>query len=137
MRSIGRSLSAVLKPQHYVSLAHSYIYPQWSDFFLNRYVMGRGEYPYVCRVRTPLGPVELTLYQHEDCFTIQEIFGLECYKANDAEVVVDFGANIGVSAAYFLTRNKNAHVYGFEPLPQNIQRLRRNLAPFQGRCTLT
>jgi FkbM family methyltransferase len=137
MRSISRNVAAVLKPQHYVSLARSHIYTQWRDFFIDRYVLGKGEYPYACRIRTPLGPVELTLYQHEDCFTVQEIFGLECYKAVRARVVVDFGANIGVSAAYFLTRNADAQVYCFEPLPQNIGRLRQNLAPFAGRWHLT
>ncbi|MBM0106167.1 FkbM family methyltransferase [Steroidobacter sp. S1-65] len=137
MRSITRILGAVTKPQHYVSLANSHIYGDWREFFVKRYVLGRGDYPYSCRIRTPTGPVALTLYQHEDCFTVQEIFGLECYRADDARVVVDFGANIGVSAAYFLTRRADARVYCFEPLATNIERFRRNLAAFDGRWTLT
>lgn len=137
MRSTGRMMSAVLKPQHYVSIARSHIYPQWRGFFVDRYVFGRGGYPYTCRVRTPTGEVALELYQHEDCFTVQEIFGLECYRADrDAAVVVDFGANIGISAAYFLSRNAGAQVYCYEPLPTNIERLRRNLRPFAGRWQL-
>ena len=122
-----------MRPQHYLSVAGSFIYPEWREFFVRRYVFGKGPYPYVCRVRTPTGTTSLTLYCPEDCYTVQEIFGLHCYRAKHELVFVDFGANIGVSAAYFLSRNRDAFVYCFEPLPENVERLRRNLAPFEGR----
>jgi len=51
-------------------------------------------------------------------------------------VVVDFGSNIGISAAYFLTRNREAFVYCHEPLAQNVERLRANLRAFEGRFAL-
>lgn len=49
---------------------------------------------------------------------------------------VDFGSNIGISAAYFLSRDRDSRVYLFEPLPGNIEKLRKNLAPFEGCYTL-
>jgi FkbM family methyltransferase len=132
-RELGRILGAAFRPQHYLSVWNSSIYLDWSDFFVRRYVLGRGDYPCVCRIRTPSGAVSLTLYCPEDCYTVQEVFGLHCYRAKHERVFVDFGANIGVSAAYFLSRNPEAFVYCFEPLPENVERLRRNLAPYDGR----
>jgi FkbM family methyltransferase len=51
-------------------------------------------------------------------------------------VVVDFGSNIGISALYFLTRNKDIKVYLFEPVPKNILRLKENLKGFENRYIL-
>lgn len=135
-RSSGRVLRSVFHAQHYVSLARSWIYMDWRDYFLRRYVLGQGTYPYACRIRTPLGPISLTLNCPWDCYTVQEIFGLECYRARQEEVIVDFGANIGVSAAYFLSRNPRARVYGFEPVKDTFAKLKANLAPFGDRCEL-
>jgi FkbM family methyltransferase len=132
-RDIKRKLAAVLRPQHYLSVYNSWIYLDWREFFVRRYVLGLGDYPYVCRIRTPTGTVALTLYCPEDCYTVQEIFGLHCYRAEREQVFVDFGANIGVSAAYFLSRNPGAFVYCFEPLAENVEKLEANLAPFRGR----
>lgn len=135
-REFGRVLRAALRPQHYASLFNSRIYVDWLQFFARRYVLGIGAYPYLCRVRTPTGIVSLTLHCPEDCFTVNEIFGLHCYRASEQRIFVDFGANIGVSAAYFLSRNPDAYVHCFEPLPENIEKLRRNLAPFAGRYSV-
>lgn len=48
-------------------------------------------------------------------------------------VIFDVGANIGVSALYFALTYPNAHIYCFEPLPDNLELLRHNTAPFQDR----
>lgn len=136
-RSITRLLAAPFYRQHYVSIAKSFQYVDYYSFFIKRYISGKGQYPFTCRVRTPTGIVSLMIYQHEDTFTIQEVFGIDCYAARDEKVIVDFGANIGVSAAYFLTRNRNSFVYGFEPLPSNLEKLKRNLAAFEGRYEVT
>jgi FkbM family methyltransferase len=135
-REFTRVLKAVLQPQHYVSLLNSHIYVDWMQFFGRRYVLGTGTYPYQCRVRAPTGIVSLTVYCPEDCFTVNEIFGLHCYRADAQRIFVDFGANIGISAAYFLSRNSDAYVHCFEPLPENSEKLRRNLAAFDGRFSL-
>ncbi|QPJ65812.1 MAG: FkbM family methyltransferase [Candidatus Nitrohelix vancouverensis] len=104
---------------------------------LRRYVLGKGKYPAVCSVRTPVGRQEITLYDFADMITAVECFGKLDYKAPaDISCVVDFGSNIGISALYFLTRNRNVRVYLYEPLPQNIERLKKNLQGYEDRYEL-
>jgi FkbM family methyltransferase len=52
----------------------------------------------------------------------------------NAGLVVDCGANVGYSAAYFLTRFPEAFVVAVEPDPGNFEMLVRNLAPYEGRA---
>lgn len=99
-----------------------------------RYVLGSGDYPYRCRVRTPMGIVSPTLYSPHDMLTINEVFCREDYRPPfRVSVAVDVGANIGVSALYFLTRSPSARVYLFEPDPRNFARLRQNLRGYEER----
>jgi FkbM family methyltransferase len=67
--------------------------------------------------------------------TVNEIFCRNDYECIAPKVVVDFGSNIGISATYFLTRCSETYCYLFEPLPQNIERLKANLKPLEGRFT--
>jgi FkbM family methyltransferase len=46
------------------------------------------------------------------------------------------GSNIGISALYFLTRNRTSRAYCFEPDPRNVERLRENLRGLDGRLEL-
>jgi FkbM family methyltransferase len=104
-----------------------------------RFLTARGDYPYVCRVRTPSGMVAPTLYSSHDILTVNEIFCREDYRCGrDLEVAVDVGANIGISALhfYFMTRNADTLVYAFEPDPRNAERLRGNLATYCDRYQL-
>jgi FkbM family methyltransferase len=102
-----------------------------------RYVTSRGEYPHRVRVRTPLGIVALDLQSAHDLLTVNEIFNRLDYPADErAQVVVDIGANIGVSAAYFATRSATARVYCYEPSPVNIDRLVANVGQFGDRVTV-
>jgi FkbM family methyltransferase len=52
----------------------------------------------------------------------------------DASFVVDCGANVGFSAAYFLTRFPRAEVLGVEPDPGNFAAMERNLRPYGARA---
>jgi FkbM family methyltransferase len=66
--------------------------------------------------------------------TVVEVFCREDYRVGaNLEVAVDVGANIGISALYFLTRNSYSRVYVFEPDPKNVERLRLNLEDYEGR----
>ena len=49
-------------------------------------------------------------------------------------LVVDCGANVGYSAAYFLARFPTSRVIAVEPDPANFEQLRRNVRPFGDRC---
>lgn len=136
-RSVGLVARSIVEPQHYVALGRMVRrYPAFSQV-AKRYFLGGGEYPYACRVRTPVGTVSPVIYSHHDVFTIHEIFGREDYRAGpELGVVVDIGSNIGISATYFLTRNRSSRCYLYEPVPRNVERLRRNLSAFEGRYEL-
>ena len=64
--------------------------------------------------------------------------GSEYLVPGDVEptVIFDIGANIGAAAVYFAARYPRARVYCFEPLPENIELLRRNVEPFGDRITV-
>ncbi|NND64873.1 MAG: FkbM family methyltransferase, partial [Gammaproteobacteria bacterium] len=89
------------------------------------------------RVRTPLGEIAPKLYSHDDLLTVNEVFCRKDYVAGQSiRTVVDFGSNIGISALYFLTRNKDARCYLYEPDRRNVARLQDNLVDFTGRYQL-
>jgi len=137
----GRPLSRVLKeavrPRNYVALARMVRVCDQPLDVARRYFLGGGHYPYECDVRTPLGVVRPMLYSHHDVWTLVEIFCREDYRASrSTKVVVDVGANIGISALYFLTRNPACRCHLYEPDPRNIARLRANLAQHDGRWRL-
>jgi FkbM family methyltransferase len=102
-----------------------------------RYFGAGGDYPWDCRVRTPLGVVAARLHGPHDMFTVNEVFCRVDYRAGpDDRVVVDVGSNIGISALYFLTRAPDVRCHLFEPVPRNVERLRSNLHDYEHRYTL-
>jgi FkbM family methyltransferase len=54
----------------------------------------------------------------------------------DARVIVDCGANVGYSSAYFLTRFPRARVIALEPDADNADACERNLASYGARATV-
>jgi FkbM family methyltransferase len=136
-RDVKKFAKAVLDGRHYHAAANMVrLYDRPVEMF-RRYLTQSGEYPFTARVRTPLGWLDIQLYSVHDLLTVNEIFCREDYKADaDETVIVDFGSNIGVSAAYFLSRGPDVRTYLFEPLPRNVERLRRNLTRFSDRYTL-
>ena len=136
-RDLKQALRALLATQNYVAAANMFrIYERPFEMY-KRYVFALGDYPAVARVRTPLGAFGLEIYSSDDVRTVNEVFCRIDYASGPREsIFVDFGSNIGISAAYFLTRNTTGFAYLFEPLPQNVERLRRNLHGFDGRYAL-
>ena len=51
-------------------------------------------------------------------------------------LIIDGGANVGYSAAYFLSQYPDATVVSVEPDPENAEMLRRNLAPYGDRSVI-
>ena len=94
-RGMRRVLGVPLHGGHYrAALGMAKCYPL-SDLPANarRFLTARGDYPYVCRVRTPSGMVAPTLYSSHDILTVNEIFCREDYRCGrDLEVAVDVGA---------------------------------------------
>ena len=54
----------------------------------------------------------------------------------EPKVIFDIGANIGIAALYYAVTYPDALIYCFEPLPQNIELLRRNTARFNDRVRI-
>ena len=104
---------------------------------MRRYVDSRGDYPWTLVVRTPVGRVPLTLTHPHDVRTVNEVFFRRDYGTGRPAVVVDIGANIGISAAYFLSRSPDSRVYCWEPVPQNLAALERNTARFGRRVVVS
>lgn len=126
------------QPRHYVAAVNILKLFNNPVDILKRYLLGSGVYPFTVSIKTPIGLVNLTLYSYHDLLTLNEIFCREDYFCkNDIRTVVDFGSNIGISALYFLTRNRETFVYLFEPLAVNCQRMRQNLEYFQDRFNLS
>lgn len=66
---------------------------------------------------------------------LHEVFVQEEYHvdlAGEPEVIVDLGSNIGVSILYFRLRYPRARIYGFEPDPENYQRLQQHAHSLKG-----
>jgi FkbM family methyltransferase len=57
-------------------------------------------------------------------------------QLNDVKFIIDCGAYVGYSSAYFLKRFPNAHVLAIEPDERNFEILRRNMAPYGNAVTL-
>lgn len=136
-RSLKLIVMSLFDRRHYVALWNMWrLYP---DFFQNlwRYLTARGEYPDDVAVRTPVGTVHVRLYSHHDLLTVNEIFCRQDYQVDDSvRHVIDIGANIGISALYFLTRNHVSSCVLYEPNPNNIERLKLNLKGREDRYRL-
>jgi len=59
----------------------------------------------------------------------------ECVNVIDGDLILDLGANVGYSSAYFLSRYPKSPVIAVEPDPDNFAMLQRNLAPYGSRAT--
>lgn len=72
-----------------------------------------------------------------DIDVFQQIFISREYRClddnRDVELIIDCGANVGYSAAYFLSRFANTSLIAIEPDPENFAMLEANLAPYIGR----
>lgn len=137
-RSLKSLARAVLRKDNYVGAVRAFLLARKPVDFMSRYIRNGGLYPADIALRSPTGPLSIRTYSPDDIQTINEIFFRGDYAfTGENRVIVDFGSNIGVSCIYFLSRVPDAVCYGFEPLPQNIERFKANLAAFPGQFELT
>jgi FkbM family methyltransferase len=137
-RSARTIFRSVFQRRHYRAAVEAIRQCRRPINFLSRYVTESGQYPTDISLRTPTGLISLTLYSWHDSRTVHEIFlAFDYLVDNSAKVVVDFGSNIGISAAYFLSRNPTSKAYLFEPVKKNVERLNANLRQFAGRFELS
>jgi hypothetical protein len=74
-----------------------------------------------------------------DLYAFLQIFvrrEYECLNLIDGDLILDLGANVGYSSAYFLSRYPKSPVVAVEPDPRNFAMLQRNLAPYGSRATV-
>jgi FkbM family methyltransferase len=136
-RNIHSLVRAALSKRQYRAVLRALTVCSDPVGLLRNYALGSGSYPGEVALRTPAGNISLQVYGWHDLRTIHEVFLAEDYAiGRKAAVIVDYGSNIGVSAAYFLTRNSNNYCYLFEPVPTNIRRLNHNMENFLGRFAL-
>lgn len=92
------------------------------------------------RLYSKYSTVPLWLRPHtSDIDVFDQIFRYREYRClddlPDAELIIDCGANVGFSSAYFLSRFPRSKVVAVEPDPENFAAMERNLAPFAERVT--
>lgn len=81
----------------------------------------------------PVGKVTLNVRNNQgsDSFIMSEIFQNECYSItlkDNTTHIIDLGANAGFTAVYFSKLFPNAKLACVEPMPNNIELLKENLA---------
>ncbi len=136
-RNIKTVFHSLLQWRHYRALINIVLYHRNPFEFLGRYLFKLGRYPCVQTLKCNNVGLNLTVYSWHDILTLNEIFFRRDYPINAGDkVIIDFGSNIGISAAYFLSASEGSFCYLFEPLPMNVSRLKNNLKGFEGRYKL-
>lgn len=91
----------------------------------------------ILKLRSPIGKINLVLRNRQSARTIYSIFVREDYFTDHSNRnILDFGSNIGISAVYFLSRNKRNKILCFEPDPNNAYFLDKNLEKFKDRSEI-
>ena len=85
-----------------------------------------------------LHPLQARLGRSSDMLVFDQIFLFEEYAClldlKESALVLDLGANVGYSAAYFLSVFPKARVVAVEPDDRNIEVCRVNLSPYKDRA---
>jgi FkbM family methyltransferase len=136
-RSTRTVFHSVLQWRHYRAFLNIVLNHYNPVEFLGRYLFKLGHYPCVQKLRCNNVDLNLTMYSWHDILTLNEIFFRKDYPIDAGDkIIIDFGSNIGISAAYFLSASEGSFCYLFEPLPMNVSRLKKNLEKFEGRYKL-
>jgi FkbM family methyltransferase len=133
-RSVETICRSVFEPRHYRAMKNILLHHSNPIEFTLRYAFASGTYPCSQKIRFKGREINLCAYSWHDVLTINEIFFRNDYLVSgDETVIVDFGSNIGISAAFFLLAAEKSYCYLFEPVPTNCSRLKQNLAGFERR----
>lgn len=98
---------------------------KWSEYSL---YSKQSRWPLICRANSSDRDVfaQMFILREYDCLT----------EVKPPRLIIDGGANVGYSSAYFLSRYPTAKVLAVEPDTRNFKQLQRNLAPFGERAQL-
>jgi FkbM family methyltransferase len=84
--------------------------------------------PQLCRsVVVRLGTTDVAAFEH--VFVAREY---DFSSAQEPSIIIDVGANVGLSAVFFSLKYPNAKVIAIEPEPDNFKVLKRNAEIFSG-----
>ena len=94
--------------------------------------------PWGARPRQVAFPLVVHRGETSDLRVFEQIFVLDEYAClrdlTNVDLVLDLGANVGLSAAYFLSVFPSARLLAVEPFQRNVDVLRTNLAPYGERA---
>jgi len=98
----------------------------------------RRKAPEVLVVRSPTGPVRLAMRNFESVKTAFSVFCRGDYPVSGerSHFFVDIGSNVGIAAAFFLSRHPGNRAICYEPDEANLAFLRQTLAQFGDRVSL-
>jgi FkbM family methyltransferase len=105
--------------------------------FLGRLTGIHRRKPYVLQPAGLLHPIEARPFS-SDLYVYKQIFLEEEYAPlrglEGVGLIIDCGANVGYSSAWFLSEYPGARLVAVEPDPTNFAMLERNLAPYGDRA---
>jgi FkbM family methyltransferase len=86
-------------------------------------------------IRTPVGKIRIALRNLESAKTLFSVFCRRDYATprHPAVMLMDVGANIGITSLYFVSRNRANRAICFEPDQGNVALLMQNLKEFADR----
>ncbi|MDC3402515.1 FkbM family methyltransferase [bacterium] len=84
-------------------------------------------HPVILRNRTSDIKVFSQIFLHREYRCLDHV--------EDAHLIIDCGANVGLASAYFLSRYPAARLIAVEPQLGNFKVLEKNLAPYGDRCS--
>lgn len=95
------------------------------------------ESDHLIRYKTITGESFLEVLGPHDYLTFFEVYCRRDYSLSpDSRLVIDIGSNIGITSRYFLEHSLNSFVVCYEPLPQNLEILAKNLSGFEDRSLI-
>lgn len=134
MRSLKNIVFGASKLYHWRGL--------WEAIFTYRYPF-REILSYSLKGRSNNLEIELTnglkiiLREPDDLVTVHEVFCRNDYPVTGSEkIILDLGANIGVSALFFASKCPGATILSYEPDPRNFPFFEQNTECFNARITL-
>lgn len=126
----------LLNPLNWLALCRAlYVFENPVQFL---HAVARKTAPESVVVRSPTGPLRVSLRNFESLRTLFSIFCRLDYQTehNEVNLFLDVGANVGIASLYFLSRNRQNTVAGYEPDAANLEYLRRNLQGFGARAAI-